>query len=101
MNTLRITETGGTTEPRSRAVWAFIVGTSITLPATLWAVLYQSGEALHPFLVPSTLLLRPVADNMASWPGIDNVAVAAVVNGIVYACGFFLLSRLAERSRAR
>ena len=35
-------------------------------------------------LTPGSLLLRPIADVMASWPGLLNVALVAVANGLVY-----------------
>jgi hypothetical protein len=49
------------------------------------ALLSPIGEALLKFLVPGSLLLRPIADVMASWPGLLNVALVAAANGLVYA----------------
>lgn len=57
------------------------------MPATLFALLSHTGEALHPYLVPSTELLGPLSDVMATWPGLINMAIAAVVNGVIYAAG--------------
>lgn len=74
-----------TRQPRRYALWGFVIGVAITVPATLLALVSNVGEAIHPYLVPSTVLLRPLADAAASWPGLLNVALAAVVNGLVYA----------------
>lgn len=73
--------------PQRWALWGFIVGVAITVPATLFALLAHTGEALHPYLVPSTELLGPLSDVMATWPGLMTMAIAAVVNGGIYAAG--------------
>jgi hypothetical protein len=66
-------------------LWGFIVGVTITVPATFYALLSHTGEALHPYLVPGTKLLGPLSDAMAAWPGVINMAIGSVVNGVVYA----------------
>lgn len=43
--------------PQRWASWGFIAGAAITVPATFFALLSHTGEALHPYLVPSTGLL--------------------------------------------
>ena len=78
-----------TAPPRSMttrrwASWGFIAGVAITWPAAALALLSPTGEALQPYLTPGPWLLQPVADTMASWPGLINVLVASVSNGLVY-----------------
>lgn len=83
------------------ALWGLLIGTAITLPATFLALTTPTGEALHPYLVPGTALLRPLADAAASWPGLVNMVIASLVNGLVYAIGAGLLGALASRVRHR
>ena len=79
----------------------FIVGLAITVPATFFALLSPIGEALHPYLVPGTELLRPLAEGTATWPGPVNVAVAALANGVIYAIGAAVLRALMAILRHR
>lgn len=83
-----------TWRPQRWLLCGLMVGVAITLPATFFALLSPAGEALHPYLVPSTELLRPLADVAATWPGILNVALAATVNGVIYAIGAVALGTL-------
>jgi hypothetical protein len=62
----------------------FVLGLLITVPAVFFALLSPAGEAVLGILTPGSLLLRPFADVMASWPGLLNVALVAVANGLVY-----------------
>lgn len=71
--------------PQRWVLWGFIVGVAVTVPATFFALLFHTGEALHPYLVPSTELLAPLSHVVATWPGLVNVAIVAVVNGVIYA----------------
>jgi hypothetical protein len=87
--------------PQRWARWGFIVGVAITVPATFFALLSHTGEALHPYLVPSTELLGPLSDTMATWPGLMTMAVAAVVNGVVYTAGAGALGTLWAMLRRR
>lgn len=84
MSTARDADTRGW-PPQRWAWWGFVVGVAVTLPATFFALLSHTGEALHPYLVPSAALLGPLSDVMATWPGLLNMTIAAVVNGLVYA----------------
>ena len=74
---------GGST--RRWVLWGFLVGAAITLPATILALLSPVGEAIHPYLVPAAALLAPASDAMATWPGLVNMTLGALVNGVVYA----------------
>ena len=80
-----------TEEPRRRAVprarafgVGFVLGLVVTVPAILLALISPVGEAVLGILTPGSLLLRPIADAMASWPGLLNVALVAVANGLLY-----------------
>ena len=66
------------------ALWGFIAGAVITMPATMFALLSPTGEALMPYLVPGAPLLQPLADMMAVWPGLLNMTLVSVANGLVY-----------------
>ena len=76
-----------TSRPQRWALWGFIVGAAITVPTTFFALLFPTGEDLHPYVVPSSVLLAPLSDVMATWPGLVNVAIGAAINGFVYAAG--------------
>ena len=80
-----------TEEPRRRAIprarafgVGFVLGLVVTVPAVFFALLSPVGEAALGILTPGSLLLRPRADVMANWPGLLNVALVAVANGLVY-----------------
>lgn len=62
----------------------FVIGAVVTVPAILFALLSPVGEAVLGILTPGSLLLKPLADVMATWPGLLNVALVAVANGLVY-----------------
>lgn len=66
------------------AVVGFVVGLVIPLPATFFALISRPGEVLLPYLVPSAELLSPLADAMASWPGLLNMSIVSVLNGVTY-----------------
>ncbi len=80
------------------AFWSFVVGVAITMPATFLALLSPTGEALLPFLVPASAVLRPLADVVANWPGLVNVAIASLVNGVIYAAIAAALRPLAGKA---
>jgi hypothetical protein len=70
---------------RARAFGAgFGLGFVVTVPAVLFALVSPAGEAVLSILTPGSLLLRPIADVMAGWPGLLNVALVAAANGVVY-----------------
>jgi hypothetical protein len=87
--------------PRRWALWGFIVGVAITVPATFFALVSHTGEALHPYLVPSAKLLGPLSDMMSTWPGLMNMAIDAAVNGAIYAAGVGVLGTLLAMPRRR
>jgi hypothetical protein len=73
------------TVSRARAFGlGFVLGLVVTVPAIFFALLSPIGEALLGILTPGSLLLEPLSDVMASWPGLLNVALVAVANGLVY-----------------
>jgi hypothetical protein len=79
----------------SRAFWVgFVLGLVVTVPAVFFALLSPVGEALLPVLTPGSLLLRPMAEVMATWPGLLNVGLVAVANGLVYGSVAVALVRL-------
>lgn len=73
-----------TSSPQRWALWGFILGVAITVPATFFALLFHAGETLHPYLVPSAELLDPLSDVIATWPGLLNMVIAAAINGVIY-----------------
>jgi len=74
------------TVSRTRAFrLGFVLGLLVTVPAVFFALLSPVGEAVLGILTPGSLLLKPLTDVMASWPGLLNVALVAVANGLV--CG--------------
>jgi hypothetical protein len=75
----------GRTVSRTRAfVLGFVLGLVVTVPAVTFALLSPVGEAVLGILTPGSLLLKPLTDVMATWPGLLNVALVAVANGLVY-----------------
>jgi hypothetical protein len=84
MSSTTHTDAGGWSARRA-VIWGFLAGVAITVPATMLALLSSVGETFHPFLVPAAALLAPLSDAAADWPGLVNVALAALVNGVVYA----------------
>jgi hypothetical protein len=61
-----------------------VIGFVVTIPAVFLALLSPVGEALLPILTPGSLLFRPIADVMATWPGLLNVGLVAIANGLIY-----------------
>ncbi len=88
---------------RSRrfASWGFLVGFLVTVPATLLALVSATGEALKPYVVPGTWLLEPLTDAMADWPGLVNILVGAVANGLVYGAVATTIGTVIGASRHR
>ena len=71
--------------PRRSAVWGFVIGVVIVVPATIAALLSHTGEAVQPYLVPGAWVLSPLRGLAADLPGLVNMATASLVNGLVYA----------------
>lgn len=82
--------------PRRAFLIGFVIGLAVTVPAIFLALVTPVGEALLPLLTPGSLLLRPFADVMATWPGIVNVALVAIANGLIY--GLIALAITSVRS---
>ena len=78
----------------------FVVGAVITLPAVFLALLSPVGEALLRILIPGSLLLLPIGDAMASWPGLLNVGLIAIANGLVYGLAAVAIVRVLGVVRA-
>ena len=47
--------------------------------------------------VPGSILLQPLAPAMSTWPGAVNVLLTAVLNGLLFAVIFGLVSLLIRR----
>ena len=95
-----------TEEPRRRAIprarafgVGFVLGLVVTVPAIFFALLSPVGEAVLGILTPGSLLLRPIADAMASRPGLLNVALVAVANGLLYGLAAAALSSVVSAVR--
>jgi len=92
----------GAGRPRSlrrAALIGLVVGLVLPLPALVFALVSPIGETLLPVLVPGSILLRPLASAMASWPGALNVLLTSVVNGLLFAVAFGVISLLIPRRR--
>lgn len=83
------------------AVWGFIVGAAITVPATFFALLSYTGETLYPYLVPTSELLSRLPQVMETWPGAVNMAIASALNGCLYAAPAGALGALVGMRRHR
>jgi hypothetical protein len=73
--------------PRPRLLGPFVLGFAagflVTVPAVVLALLFPVGERLMPFLTPGAILLRPLARQMAGWPGGANMLLGSLANGLV------------------
>lgn len=69
---------------RRPSMAGFVVGFLVTVPATFLALMFKWAEKASDFIVPSTLLLRPLSPYMADWHGALNMGLASLVNGVVY-----------------
>ncbi|HET9085401.1 MAG TPA: hypothetical protein VFN41_13455 [Candidatus Limnocylindrales bacterium] len=67
----------------------------MTVPAATFALLSPVGEALLPVLTPGSLVLTPISDAMANWPGLLNVGLVAAANGLLYGLVAIVLVRVA------
>jgi hypothetical protein len=82
---------------RRAAVIGFVVGSVIPLPALVFALVSPLGETLLPVFVPGSILLRPLAAAMSSWPGAVNLLLTSVLNGLLFAVLFGLVYLLIRR----
>ena len=88
------------TVSRTRAFGlGFVLGLLVTVPAAFFALLSPVGEAVLGILTPGSLLLKPLTDVMASWPGLLNIALVAVANGLVYGLAATALVRVVSAIR--
>jgi hypothetical protein len=84
---------------RRAAFTGLVVGFVIPLPVLFFALVSPVGETLLPVLVPGSVLLRPLASTMASWPGAVNVLLTSAVNGLLFAVLFGVIALLIPRRR--
>jgi hypothetical protein len=91
--------TGAAPSLRRPAVVGFVVGFLAAFVVTMLALVTVVAEVVHPVLVPAAPLLRPVADQMADWPGLLTMALAGTVNGAIYAAAFVLVATVLRRGR--
>ena len=69
----------------SRAfVWGFVIGAVVLVVTIFAALLFELPDWLKDLLTPGVLLLTPLADATAGWPGFLNLILGAVANGAVY-----------------
>jgi hypothetical protein len=69
---------------RRAFIVAFVIGAVVLVLAVFLSLLVELPEWLNDILTVGTFLLNPLVEAMADWPGIINVAIAAVANGLVY-----------------
>lgn len=89
---------------RRLGLWSaagFLLGAAITVPATAYALISLRGEILHPYLVPASALLRPLSEAVATWPGVVNVGIVALTNGVIYAAVMTVLAAVLPARRRR
>ena len=73
------------TVSRTRAFGlGFVLGLVVTVPAVFFALLSPVVRGGPGILSCGSTPVRTIADVMASWPGLLNVALVAVANGLVY-----------------
>jgi hypothetical protein len=61
----------------------FVLGFLVLVPAAVLGLLFVAFERVQPWLTPGALLLRPLSDAMAGWPGAVNLLLGSVANGLV------------------
>ena len=67
---------------RGAFLLGFAFGALLVVPVFV-ALLVPAAETVWPYLTPGTVVLRPLSNHMAAWPGAGNVFLLAVVNGLV------------------
>ena len=78
----------------------FIVGFFVGVAATLFAVLgllFPLVELMAPVLVPARIVLAPFADSFQNMPGLLNMFILSLVNGLIYGTAFMLAGFLVRR----
>jgi hypothetical protein len=92
-------DTPGRSTARSLLVGGFVLGFLLPVPAAIAALLFPWAERIAPWLTPGLVLLRPLSDSMASWPGGVNMLLASLVNGLAFAAAGGCLGRLLQGRR--
>jgi hypothetical protein len=64
--------------------WWFVIGAVVLAISLVARLVFELPLWLEDLLTPGALLLMPLADAMADWPGLLTVTLAAAVNGVVY-----------------
>jgi hypothetical protein len=85
--------------------WAFQLGFGfgalLVVPGVFVALLVPAAETVWPYLTPGTVVLRPLSNHMAAWPGAVNVFLLAVVNGLFVGALASGIARMTRRSQRR
>lgn len=80
----------------------FVLGALLLVPVAMLSLVVPAVEVVSRVLTPGVLLLLPLRDQMAGWPGAANLLLGSVANGLVVGLlgvGACLLLRLRERRR--
>ena len=79
---------------------AFGVGFAFAVLMPMLALMFVGFEAVQRVLVPGPLLMpTELTDAMAAWPGIVNLLVAGMANGVVYAATAAIVALTARTLR--
>lgn len=84
MSSVQAGTSAGASSLRRGFALGFVAGVVVTVPLVFLAMLTDVGEALLAVFVPGTVVLSPLTDVMAGWPGLVNVGLGAIANGLVY-----------------
>jgi hypothetical protein len=72
----------------------FLVGFLGTFLMAMLPFFLPVDVASNIFLFPARQILAPLNEAMSSWPGLINMLLAAVVNGIVYLFIFYVFEKI-------
>ena len=75
------------------------MGFLLPVPAAIAALLLPWAERLAPALTLGVVLLRPLSDATAGWPGGLNLLLASMSNGLAFAVAAGCLGLLLDRRR--
>ena len=84
---------------RRAFIIGFVVGAIVLVLAAFVSVLVEMPAWLFGVLTVGAVFLRPFADAMAEWPGLLNIALAAIANGIVYGVVGIVVVWILSRTR--
>jgi hypothetical protein len=79
----------------------FLFGCLVTVPTVFLALMSNVSERLLPVLVPGSVLLRPLSSTMAEWPGLVNVGLTVLVNGVVFGLAGTAVAAVVALARRR